>query len=92
MDLTIFKSIDNHCFNDNGDTVDIRKCSHLQRILHALKYYTILKTENASNADIFMEFCNDTASQSDRNERSTHDTKPHRGRRLGRRSRLHLVL
>ena len=59
MDLSIFNNNDNHCFNGNEDTVDTQKCSHLQRMLHALKYYTALKVENASNAGIFMEFCND---------------------------------
>eukprot|EP01084_Bolivina_argentea_P132638 234078_1 len=57
MDMNIFKSISNKCFGYNQD-VSINECDHLHRILHGLKYYSLLKLdENPSRRDIFAEFC-----------------------------------
>ena len=48
MELNILKTNDNYCFCEQ---VGIEECAHLQPILHALKYYTLLKLEtNPSNA------------------------------------------
>ena len=57
----MFKSERDHCFHQNDDEIDIKKCDHIQRILNALKYYKTLKLINDNSSqntnEIFIDFC-----------------------------------
>ena len=56
MDVEMFENNHKHCFNDNKINID--ECSHLKRMIQAMKYYSMLKLENSpSNMDIFVDFC-----------------------------------
>ena len=51
----------NHCFHEDDDAIDIKKCAHIQRILYALKYYKMLKMDSNNTSintnELFIDFC-----------------------------------
>eukprot|EP01084_Bolivina_argentea_P259204 437281_1 len=62
LDLNIFKSEEtsNKCFGDNKDEtkIEIQDCEALNRLVNALKYYTLLNITNTeSSHTLFAEFC-----------------------------------
>ena len=61
MDLSIFKSDDNHCFIQTKDEVNINNCTAMLRMLIALRYYATLKLDGISSTNntegIFLDFC-----------------------------------
>jgi len=61
MDLSICQTTNCQCFGSEiKDNIDINKCSHLRRMLIAIKYYKLLDlTPNTSNNKIFTSFYSD---------------------------------
>eukprot|EP01084_Bolivina_argentea_P006434 12224_1 len=57
MDFDIIKEIKKNCFVKNKNKPIIQNCDYLNRLIHSLKYYTLLNVSNSkSDADVFMEF------------------------------------
>ena len=60
MDPSILSSEDTQCFTDNNNQVHIKNCASLQRMLHALQYYSVLKLDEKSSVntnEVFINFC-----------------------------------
>jgi len=59
LDMNIFKISTDYCYHDSSSTSnDITKCDYLKRILHALRYYSLIKLDDKPfNNDILMSFC-----------------------------------
>ena len=60
ISLTILKSEADYCFAKNNDPVNVKECASLQRILHALQYYSVLKPDYKSSIntnELLIDFC-----------------------------------
>lgn len=60
--MEIFENSTDECFGKEAavESIEIKKCSHLQRMLCALRYYRLLKLEsNENSTDLFAGFCQD---------------------------------
>ena len=59
LDLEIFKTIQTNCFSETKEEVRIANCDYLNRLVNALKYYTLLNVSNDELTEgIFVEFIN----------------------------------
>ncbi len=59
LDMEIFKTITTNCFAESKEEAMIENCDHLNRLVHALKYYTLLNVSHSQlSRDIFTEFMN----------------------------------